>query len=100
MGNAADDTDDGVHPNRRGDVKMANKWTYALLSLASSLGLCSDCQSFRIMPVGDSITAHNYRFDLWRRLSAAKAFQFHFVGRKRSLPEMFAGGPLSVVAGA
>ena len=74
------DNADGVHPNREGDNKMAAVWTSSLLS--SNLDLS---KNYSIMPLGDSITALNYRYDLWMNLNEIN-LTFDFVGSENRLP--------------
>lgn len=68
------DNADGVHPNREGDKKMAAVWTSSLLSLNLDLN-----NNYSIMPLGDSITHLNYRYDLWLNLREIN-LNFDFVG--------------------
>ena len=71
---AINDNADGVHPNRNGDLKMAAAWTNSLLSINLNLS-----KNYSIMPLGDSITHLNYRYDLWLNLKEANII-FDFVG--------------------
>tara|TARA_B100001123_G_scaffold449296_1_gene614002 strand:- start:282 stop:1076 length:795 start_codon:yes stop_codon:yes gene_type:complete len=77
---AINDNADGVHPNRNGDVKMAAAWTNSLLSLNLNL-----TENYSIMPLGDSITHLNYRYDLWLNLNDMGLI-FDFVGNENHLP--------------
>jgi len=77
---AIKDNADGVHPNRDGDVKMAAAWTNSLLSINLNLS-----KNYSIMPLGDSITHLNYRYDLWLNLKEANII-FDFVGNENHLP--------------
>ena len=77
---AINDNADGVHPNRNGDLKMAAAWTNSLLSTNLNLS-----KNYSIMPLGDSITHLNYRYDLWLNLKEANVI-FDFVGNENHLP--------------
>ncbi len=77
---AIKDNADGVHPNRNGDIKMAAAWTNSLLSINLNLS-----KNYSIMPLGDSITHLNYRYDLWLNLNEANII-FDFVGNENHLP--------------
>jgi len=77
---AIKDNADGVHPNRDGDIKMAAAWTNSLLSIDLNLS-----KNYSIMPLGDSITHLNYRYDLWLNLKEANVI-FDFVGNENHLP--------------
>ncbi|MBJ23533.1 MAG: hypothetical protein CMB64_02570 [Euryarchaeota archaeon] len=74
------DNADGVHPNRNGDIKMAEAWINSLLSINLNLS-----KNYSIMPLGDSITHLNYRYDLWLNLKEANII-FDFVGNENHLP--------------
>jgi len=82
--NLQDDTEDGMHPNRAGDEKMASRWADALMRV----GFRHSHVAIRIMPFGDSITEWNYRFDLWQKLRDDANFMFYFTGRKESFPRL------------
>ena len=67
---------DGIHPNARGDSKMARRWADALLTpgvlsprlvrpLRTVAQAPGSAVKTRVMPLGDSITAGNYRWALW-----------------------------------
>ena len=77
------DNADGVHPNRLGDKKMAKVWKNSLLQYDLDYS-----KNYSIMPLGDSITHLNYRYDLWLELKQSN-LSFDFIGSQSNFPWAF-----------